>query len=351
MVRASIIIPVYNVEAYLRQCLDSVVNQTLKDFEVVCVDDGSADGSPAILAEYAAKDPRVKVVAQERSTAGVACNVGLSVARGKYVAFFDSDDFMAPNAFAELYELAELNKTEIVVSGVTRYAADGKRVLAEQQFDCCTRGLNLVFAGKDLVDSIFTTFLPAPWNKFYLAEFVRSNNLEFQNLPRCNDLCFTLTAFACAKRIAILSRTCYCHRQGVIGSSQNTSDDDPLCVCRAYFELMNQLKIRGLYERHAASSILYTFKEFLLYELSFWRDLAVARAAEMRMLQFQTKRREQELGDEIDELHKSFAYRVGMLATWRARRVYRMFRGCLKRGENRADNLNVEKNALAGSLP
>lgn len=389
--KVSVVIPVYNVEDYLRQCLDSVVNQTLGDIEIICVDDGSTDGSPAILAEYAAKDQRIKVIAHERSTAGVVRNVGLSVARGKYVAFFDSDDFIAPDALGELHKLAELNKAEIVVSGVTRYAADGKRVLAEQQFDRCTQGLNPVFAGKDLGDSIFTTFLPAPWNKFYLTEFVRNNNLEFQDLPRCNDLCFTMTAFACAKRIAVLNRTCYCYRQGVGGSLQNTSDKDPLCVCRAYQELMNQLKRRGLYERHAVayakaavSSTLYTFNlfhemssvdqlfaclrsscpeiletkltkddfcgnesafgryanllsadgaaELLLRELSFWRNLAVARDGKIRVLQFQNKKRIQELSDEIYELHKSFAYRVGMFATWPARLAYRMLKCCWKSG-------------------
>ncbi len=83
MTKVSIIIPVYNVEKYLRQCLDSVVNQTLKEIEIICVDDGSTDSSPAILAEYAAKDSRVKVLTREKSNAGAARNAGMAVAAGE----------------------------------------------------------------------------------------------------------------------------------------------------------------------------------------------------------------------------------------------------------------------------
>lgn len=93
MTKVSVIIPVYNVEKYLRQCIDSIVNQTLKEIEIICVDDGSTDSSPAILAEYTAKDPRVKVITREKSNAGAARNAGMAVATGEYLGFVDSDDW------------------------------------------------------------------------------------------------------------------------------------------------------------------------------------------------------------------------------------------------------------------
>ena len=92
--KVSVIIPVYNVEDYLRQCLDSVINQTLKDIEIICVDDGSTDNSLQIFREYEQKDSRVKVLTQKNQYAGVARNTGMNIARGHYYVFLDSDDFL-----------------------------------------------------------------------------------------------------------------------------------------------------------------------------------------------------------------------------------------------------------------
>ena len=114
MSEVSVIIPVYNVEKYLRACLDSVVNQTLRDIEVICVDDGSTDGSPAILAEYAAKDPRVKVLTQPKSNAGAARNAGMSIATGEYLGFVDADDWCELTLFEKAYGRAKEVNADLV---------------------------------------------------------------------------------------------------------------------------------------------------------------------------------------------------------------------------------------------
>ena len=95
--KVSVILPVYNVSDYLRQCMDSIVGQTLKDIEIICVDDGSTDDSLAILKEYEAKDQRVKVIQQANAGAGAARNKGLEIATGEYLSFLDSDDFFEPD--------------------------------------------------------------------------------------------------------------------------------------------------------------------------------------------------------------------------------------------------------------
>ena len=94
-VKVSVIIPVYNVEKYLRECIDSILNQTLRDLELICVDDGSTDGSLEILHEYEKADSRVKVLTQHNMGAGAARNKGLAIATGEYLSFLDSDDFFA----------------------------------------------------------------------------------------------------------------------------------------------------------------------------------------------------------------------------------------------------------------
>ena len=95
--KVSVIIPVYNVEQYLRECLNSVIKQTLKEIEIICVDDGSTDNSLDILKEYAEKDHRITIITQKNLHAGVARNAGLSIAKGEYLSFLDSDDFFELN--------------------------------------------------------------------------------------------------------------------------------------------------------------------------------------------------------------------------------------------------------------
>ena len=115
MPKVSVIIPVYNVEQYLRNCLDSVINQTLKDIEIICVDDGSPDNCGAILDEYASKDNRIKVIHQENKGVAVARNRGLDIASGEYISFLDPDDMIDLNFYEILYPIEK--KYDIVKGG------------------------------------------------------------------------------------------------------------------------------------------------------------------------------------------------------------------------------------------
>lgn len=114
--KVSVIIPVYNTEKYLARCLDSVIGQTERDLEIICVNDGSTDGSAAILARYAATDPRIRVITQENGGLGPARNAGLETTTGDYVMFVDSDDFIPKDAIAKLMTAAREAKLPLVVS-------------------------------------------------------------------------------------------------------------------------------------------------------------------------------------------------------------------------------------------
>ncbi|MDO4583203.1 MAG: glycosyltransferase [Planctomycetia bacterium] len=113
--KISIIIPVYNVEKYLRECLNSVVNQTIQEIEIICVNDGSTDGSAAILEEYAAKDKRIQILTQENGGLSVARNAGMDVAKGEYVAFVDSDDYIDLQLYERVYTKAIVSDAEMTV--------------------------------------------------------------------------------------------------------------------------------------------------------------------------------------------------------------------------------------------
>ena len=116
MVKFSVIIPVYNSEKYLKECLDSLVNQTFKDFEIICINDGSTDNSKKLLEEYANKDDRINVYSQENQGVGAARNYGMTLAKGKYINFLDSDDILSANALKSAYEFLEKHAEIDVVS-------------------------------------------------------------------------------------------------------------------------------------------------------------------------------------------------------------------------------------------
>ena len=113
----SVIVPVYNSSKYLKECLDSILNQTLTDIEVICVDDGSTDESPLILEEYASRDSRLQILKQENKGAGAARNLGMTIAKGKYLSFLDSDDFFSPDMLKHAYLNAEIYSSDITIFG------------------------------------------------------------------------------------------------------------------------------------------------------------------------------------------------------------------------------------------
>ena len=114
--KISVIIPVYNVERYLSECLNSIINQTLKEIEIICVNDGSTDSSLSILKENASKDDRIKIIDKENEGQGYARKVGLDIATGEYILFCDSDDYYAElTVFEELYNCIAEAKTDLVV--------------------------------------------------------------------------------------------------------------------------------------------------------------------------------------------------------------------------------------------
>ena len=251
MPKVSVVMPVYNVEEYLREALDGVRNQSLKEIEIICVDDGSTDNSLEILKEYAQKDNRITVIRQNNLHAGVARNAGLAVARGEYLSFLDSDDIFEPTLLEETYKLAQKEESEIVFYQYTRYNNETK----EKE---TVGGINRRFSDdvvytvstEDLKENLFTTCNPMPWNKLIKRDFVVKENLHYQNLPASNDVCFSLTTIACAKKITLYYKSLVCYRYNRSNSLKNTRDKNPLNFYEAYKGIYNTLQEKGLYEKY-----------------------------------------------------------------------------------------------------
>ena len=204
--KVSVIIPVYNVEPYLRECLDSVVNQTLKEIEIICVDDGSTDNSLDILKEYAKKDKRMTVIRQQNLHAGVARNAGLSQAKGEYLSFLDSDDFFELNMLEEMSQKADEDDADVVVCKYQEFnlRANVKKIIGykEDIYELYASGQKDLFYKK-----LYNFCSPVPWNKMYRHEFISSHSIRFQNTLIANDIYMFLIAFSMAENISTIGKS------------------------------------------------------------------------------------------------------------------------------------------------
>ena len=185
MKKVSIIVPVYNVEKYLKRCLDSLVNQTLKDIEIICINDGSTDGSLAILDEYVRNDDRIVVINQENSGLSVARNNGIGVAKGEYLGFVDSDDWVSEDYFEKLYNSAIQNNAEIAVGGIIRLHRFNRRKFLTFDKEIVTSDINLKFELCDMPEKSYV------WNKIYKSSKLKEIGLKFEEGIVFEDCIFT----------------------------------------------------------------------------------------------------------------------------------------------------------------
>lgn len=228
-IKVSVIVPVYNMERHLRRCLDSLLAQSLDDFEIICVDDGSTDSSGEILSEYAQKDERFEFIAQENRSAGAARNTGMKKASGEYLIFLDSDDFFDKDLLKKTYEKAKQDNSDIVLFGGYEFDQTTGTVTAADYLlntDFAPEG---VFDSNRIPDSIYSISTPAAWLKLFRREFVLSLGIGFQELRNSNDVFFTSITLAMAERISILNEKLVYYRVGNAESTQAKKDSAPYC--------------------------------------------------------------------------------------------------------------------------
>lgn len=182
MVKVSVVIPVYNVEKYLEDCLDSIVNQTLKDIEIICINDGSTDDSLAILNRYAENDNRMIVISQENGGHAVATNKGMSMATGEYLYLMDSDDIVKLNALEDTYNIAKEKNLDFVIFKAINYNDPEKRFYETEVYSMSNLlkavGTN-VFNYKDIPQDVMFNMSVTPWSKLYNREFIERIDAKF----------------------------------------------------------------------------------------------------------------------------------------------------------------------------
>ncbi|MFI3327563.1 MAG: glycosyltransferase family 2 protein [Rikenellaceae bacterium] len=253
MIKVSIIIPVYNTEKYLRECLDSIVGQTLQEIEVVCVNDGSTDGSLEILKEYAAKDSRIIIVDKENEGAGESRNKGLAVAKGDAVIFFDSDDYMEPSALEVMYKALMRDVSDLVVCRSMEIDEDGA-ALGPINYSVKS---NLIdgkskFSPLDYASHIFQIFVGWPWDKLYRRSFIIDSGLQFQNLRNSEDTFFILISLVLAEQITCVDDCFMLHRKHQRSISV-TRQKHSTCFIDALEHMYLMLKEKKIFDAYMRS--------------------------------------------------------------------------------------------------
>ena len=251
MTKVSIIIPVYNAEKYLGKCLESLLSQTLQEMEIICVDDGSSDGSPEILKRFQERDGRVRILTQENQYAGAARNNGMKEAQGEYLLFLDADDFFENTLLEKVYNQGKKMEADIVLFGAKQYNdKTGIVSPASWYFKRDALPRENPFSGKTENTDVFALVTPAPWTKLFRREFVEKQGLSFQGLQNSNDVYFVLTALALAEKITYVDEELVFYRVGMKGSLQGSKSLHPDCFIEAYAGVYHELQRRGIYERY-----------------------------------------------------------------------------------------------------
>ena len=222
MPRISILVPTYNQENYLSEALDSLINQTLEDIEIVCINDGSTDSTPQILEEYRFKDKRIKVINKPNSGYGATMNIGLENATGEYVGILEPDDFVKNTMFEDLYSLADKNNLDMVKSDFYYYTTSNKS--ARQAGLIKKKNENKVLLAKD--DIFMLKLPPSIWSAIYKRSFLNDNNIRFLETPGASyqDTSFAFKTLATAKRIMFTSKAYLYYRQDNENSSIHRKD-------------------------------------------------------------------------------------------------------------------------------
>lgn len=208
-IKISVIMPVYNVENYIRNCLDSLIAQSFGQWELIAVDDGSPDRSGKICDEYAAKDSRITVIHKENGGAPSARNTAIEQARGEYLYFMDSDDWAEPEMLKDMYDKAKQTDAQLVVAGyyIDTYYSDTDFYSQSQSLpsrDFKSRREFREYAYKMFDENLLYT----PWNKLFQRKYIMDNNIRFKN-TFWDDFPFNLDVIRDIERVALIQKRYY----------------------------------------------------------------------------------------------------------------------------------------------
>lgn len=281
--KISIVVPVYGVEKYLNECVDSILSQTFRDIEVILVDDGSKDRCPQIIDEYAKKDSRVVPIHQENGGYGKAVNHGISVARGDFIGIIESDDWIEPNMYEKLYNMAVSSNSDITKCGF--YIYNSKNEPHNKKYESHNKSINnypdYPFSIEECPSLLF--FHTSIWSNLYRADFIKNQKVIESNSASYQDVPFIVEAFCRAKSISIVKDYLHHYRcEENMNSSTIRRDERLLMYPVQCMEAKKILKKYGKYDSLKEAFYFHSFESCLgFYRSIFWmhklkfRDLLV----------------------------------------------------------------------------
>ena len=290
MAKVSIIVPIYNVEKYLVKCLESLVNQTLDDIQIILVNDGTKDNSGEIAKQYKERYPE-KIIYLEKENGGLsdARNFGLPYATGKYVAFLDSDDYVELNLYEEMYNLAQKENSDMVECDFIWEYPNNSKI-----------DTGLIYEGKkDALEKIRVV----AWNKLIKTELLEKYQICFPKGYRYEDVEFTYKLIPYLEKVSFLKKAYihYMQRQGSISNSQNEKTKDIFDVLE---HVIDFYKENELYEEYK-SELEYIYTRYLLC------------SSLLRMVKIQDKKIKKEL------LEKTWTNLNTMFPNWKRNKILR----------------------------
>lgn len=209
MIKVSVVVPIYNVEKYLRECVDSILGQTLKDLEIILVDDGSPDGCPEIVDEYARRDKRVVAIHQENAGYSTAVNYGIKIAKGEYIGIIESDDWIEPDMYEKLYADAKQNKTDVTKGMFTEYHSNAP-VGARDEVYRSPLGIDLSLAPDGAFEITewpkLMGFHASIWSAIYRADFIKKILIPETAGASYQDFPFMAEFLTKAERISVVRK-------------------------------------------------------------------------------------------------------------------------------------------------
>ena len=262
----SVIIAAYNCDKYINQCIDSLLNQSFKNFEIIVVDDGSTDRTYSILNEYKTKNKNLYIYRQKNKYAGVARNNGLSRAKGEYVLFLDADDFFEPNMLMLAYQRAKSVDADMVVfkgreyNDVTKEFKNCRFPLSPELFPN-----KAVISAGEFGEKLFQANSCIAWNKLISKKFIDKVGVKFSSTKSSNDTVFIYTLLSLAKRITLVNEILVNYRTGNPNSLQRSKAKSWECICIAFFQLKKKLIETGQYESQKRTFINKALQANLYY--------------------------------------------------------------------------------------
>ncbi len=262
----SIIVPVYNSETYLNECLDSIIHQTITNIEIICINDGSTDNSLRILQEYASKDDRVIIIDKDNGGQGLARNQAIEIATGEYIGFVDSDDWIDENMFLELYESAKKFSSDVSICEFELFDSKTDKITQPQwtKIPYDTRFDNRSFHWSEATEILFK-IQSGPCNKIYESDFLKQINAKFSEGLIYEDIFFVYKCLIYSKIVNYIRKPLYTIRYSRAGSTSSDISKKQFDIFIVLEQLQKSIEQSGNFELLKKVFYKYKFNQYFFH--------------------------------------------------------------------------------------